>query len=90
MTIIESLKNNLESKDFWKTTDLINKISLDTGLTYESCRCNTFRYKEKLPNWFYDNYTYISNGIGKSSYVEKGKSNNELEFNKNFVYEYLY
>jgi hypothetical protein len=90
MTILESLKKNLIGVDCIETTDLIHKIQFDTGLTYESIRCNTFRYKEKLPNWFSENYTYVSYGLGRRSLVKKGGSKIELKFNKDFIYDFLF
>lgn len=80
----------LPEKDFWETPDLLKRISRDTGITYESCRCNTFRHLENLPDCFFKNYKYISNGKGKPSNIIKGNSNKILEFNKNEIYKFLF
>jgi hypothetical protein len=90
MTILESLERNLIGLNYIETPDLINKIASDTGLTYESVRCNTFRYKEKLPEWFFKNYTFISNGKGRRSVIKSGGTDYKLKFNKDFVYDFLF
>jgi len=90
MTINESLKNRIVENDEWVTKDLIKLISSDTGYTYESCRCNTFRHIENLPDWFFNNYKYISNGTGKPSRIIKEKFDKIISFNKDFIYEWLF
>ena len=90
MTTLESLRNNLEGVYKISIPDLVSKISIDTGHTYESVRCNTFRYTGILPNWFYNEYTHQRNGRGRTSYVIRGNSERELKFNKDFVYDFLF
>jgi hypothetical protein len=90
MTIKEALIKNIVKKEYWETKDLISEISNSTGYTYEVCRANTFRFQEKLPKWFFENYTYISNGPGKKSNIIKKPSTRKIDFNKIDIYNFLF